>query len=514
MKKMIAILLIGIMTMSLLSACSSENDGAVKESTKESGVTVDKDNKDGKGSDESNVEEAVSAEPAELSLYMHSRDIQDDSFSKTYIEEATNTKLSVTQVTTAELENKLNILLASGERPDLMNFYTDAMEDKLAKGGVLLPLNEYFDAYPELKASRSEEVWETMRHPDGNIYSIGYSSANPLHSYGYRADWLDKFGMDVPSTLDEYYDYAVAVATQDPDGNGEADTYAMGGYGKVDTYMDHIFGAYGALPNFWHEVDGKIVSGSVQPGIKDAVTYLNRLYEEGLMDPEFVTDNSKRWKTKVKAGVFGGGQIKIHLFDKNNLQNYYAPFIESNPDGRWVQGKMLLGGSDNPVEVRKGSEKGWVRTGISAESEDIDAALRLLTFGASEEGNKFINYGIEGTHYEMNGDLVEKIMDSEGLKNDDIDKFYIAKKALFDHSSPELHEAIAYMDEHSTANPIDGMLLDEFALYEDDLIDYTNNMLIAMIIGDVDIESGFDAYVQEWYDRGGQALLDAINAAY
>ena len=48
---------------------------------------------------------------------------------------------------------------------------------------------------------------------------------------------------------------------------------------------DHIFGAYGALPNYWMLQDGHLVNGSIQPGMKDALVFLNKMYTDGLIDP-------------------------------------------------------------------------------------------------------------------------------------------------------------------------------------------------------------------------------------
>lgn len=355
-----------------------------------------------------------------------------------------------------------------------------------------------------------------MKHDDGNIYAIGYNTANPLSIIAYRKDWLDKFGMDVPTTLDEYYAFAKAVALEDPDGNSKKnDTFAFGGYSKVDRFMDHIFfGAYGTLPNYWMVKDGQIVNGSIQPEAKEALKYLKKLYDEKIIDPEFVTDNSKRWKTKVKTGTFGAGETKIHLFDKNNLQNYYAPFVQKNPEGEFVYGPVLKGGSDNPVGVRMASRKGWVRTGISSECKDIDGALRLLTWAASEEGNTFINYGLEGEHYNVENGQVVKIIDDAKAKDLDIDKFYIAKNALFDHSSPELLDAFKYAENMALENPVDGIMTQESIKYLIDLEDFTNREYIGMIVGATDIDVAFDAFVKEWNQRGGEELTKALDEQY
>ena len=162
----------------------------------------------------------------------------------------------------------------------------------------------------------------------------------------------DKLGLEVPTTLDEYYKVATAVAKEDPDGNGVDDTFAFGGYQNVDTsWFDHIFGAYGALPNYWMLQDGHLVNGSIQPGMKDALVFLNKMYTDGLIDPEFVTDDPKRWQQKVKSGVFGAGVTKIHIFDQNNWSNYYEPFIQAYPEGKHVYGPVLKGGCENPVGI-------------------------------------------------------------------------------------------------------------------------------------------------------------------
>ena len=188
--------------------------------------------------------------PVKLKLFLTNKNIVDGSYAKKMIEEATNTELEIIQVPTKDLDNKLNILLASGERPDIIQCETETMESQLLSSGILLPLNEYWDNYPNLKNARDEATWDVMRYSDGNIYSIGIKNPNPLSIIAYRKDWLDKLGLEVPTTLDEYYEVASAVAKQDPDGNGAADTFAFGGYQNVDTsWFDHIFGAYG--PECW-----------------------------------------------------------------------------------------------------------------------------------------------------------------------------------------------------------------------------------------------------------------------
>lgn len=292
--------------------------------------------------------------------------------------------------------------MASGDIPDIIQCETETMEAQLLESGILLPINEYCDKYPNIEKAHMEEIWDLMEYNDGNIYSIGVSTQNPLYCTSYRKDWLDKFGLEVPQTIDEYYEFAKKVALEDPDGNGKNDTFAFGGYKVIDTsQFDHIFSAYGSLPNYWMEKSGKIVNGSIQPEMKAALTMLNKMYTEGIIDPEFVTDDSPRWQQKVKSATYGAGVTKIHMFDINNWNNYYGTFKQACPDGELVYGPILQGASDHPTGIRRDSERGWLRTFIHKNSENVDAVLRLLNYLMSEEGNRFARYGNEGEHYKV-----------------------------------------------------------------------------------------------------------------
>ncbi|PNV61562.1 hypothetical protein C0033_13345 [Clostridium sp. chh4-2] len=453
--------------------------------------------------------------PAHLKLFLTNKNIVDGSYAKKMIEEATNTELEIIQVPTKDLDNKLNILLASGDRPDIIQCETETMESQLLSSGILLPLNEYWDNYPNIKNGRDEATWDTMRYTDGNIYSIGIKNPNPLSIIAYRKDWLDKFGLEVPTTLDEYYEVAKAVAKQDPDGNGVDDTFAFGGYQNVDTtWFDHIFGAYGALPNYWMLKDGHVVNGSVDPGMKDALVFLNKMYKDGLIDPEFVTDDPKRWQQKVKSGIYGAGVTKIHIFDKNNWSNYYEPFIQSNPNGEHVYGPVLKGGSDNPVGIRMASERGWLRTFVSKDSKNIDACLRLIDYLMSEEGNRFAQYGVEGEHYKWEGDKLVRLIDDKETNDLDLNKFFIGNTVLFDHSSPELFDAFDYSHTICYGSPVDGIFIDELNEIYPKLREITNTRYIEMIVGETPIDGGFEDFVEEWNSRGGVELTKALDEAY
>src|SRR5690606_24602348 len=105
--------------------------------------------------------------------------------------------------------------------------------------GVFIPLNDLIDQYaPNLKKLLDEnpDIRAGMTMPDGNIYGMPtiYDANFPSVLVGsklwYNEDWLAEIGMEEPQTVDEFYDYLVAVKNTDLNGNGQQDEIPLGSY--------------------------------------------------------------------------------------------------------------------------------------------------------------------------------------------------------------------------------------------------------------------------------------------
>ncbi|MDI4647080.1 extracellular solute-binding protein [Cohnella hashimotonis] len=433
-----------------------------------------------------------------------------------YIEEKTNTKLEITAIPGADFENKLQIMLASGDKPDIIQIGTDALEMKFTKSGLLLPLNASFDKTPNLQKFGADGIWDAMKHSDGNVYAIPIRGSAIDNIPIYRKDWLDKLGLKVPTTIDEYYAVADAFSNKDPDGNGKKDTYALSGWtanGGFDlSTSDQVFGAYGTLPNSWLLQDGKLVWGSIVPGALDALKFLNKMYKGKMIDPEFVTDNSARFKDKVLKGVIGAPVYRYFLMDSSNLNNYYEPLKQNNPNAEFVEGGILKGPGDS-VGFRMLTRRGWLKTAVLNSSPNVDAALRVLDFLASDEGNKYMNYGEEGVDYKVEGDLLTKTITDDQMKQEGIGQLRLAFNALYDQTSPRYRELFDYAHKIGYKDPADGLVV-ENNTKQVELDQYTGQQYVKMIMSDGPIDNMFADYVKEWKKRGGDALTQAFNDAY
>ncbi len=217
-----------------------------------------------------------------------------DSAPELLLEEKFNVDIEPIFYGWGETNQKKVLLLASGTTPDLMiqmdpaNLFTDVEQDYIAE----LPYETIKQYAPELTKYITEYIpnsWITTRY-DGKNWGI--PNYNHKHEVGntalWRKDWLDKFGLDVPETLDEMHDAFVKFAKEDPDGNGKADTWGITtGNGLKTHTFNEIFGAYGVNPYCWQEIDGEIVYGGLTDATKEAIKTLAAWYEEGLIHPDF-----------------------------------------------------------------------------------------------------------------------------------------------------------------------------------------------------------------------------------
>ena len=315
------------------------------------------------------------------------------------VEKAANVKLDIEAPAPSNYNDKLQILMSSGDMPDIIYiFQNDNNYDTWAKNGLFLELDDLIDKYPNLKNNISKELWETARSTStGKIMAV--PKPNIKNHWGFVANdkWLEKLGMSAPETLDEFYELAKAIATQDPDGNGKNDTYILSPEGQTtvgasvwnETFLMAAFNidAYSYRP----DTDGKFKPKEQFEGYYPYLEYMHKLYEEKLIDPEFFINKSGGSVDKLsqnRIGIIQGhdGNVK-GLFGKVATAitdfSFYPPL--KNPQGERI--------SYNPPSV-------WGYWAIPSNSKKAEAALKLLDWANSEEGARIMNIGEEGVHYE------------------------------------------------------------------------------------------------------------------
>ena len=217
----------------------------------------------------------------------------------------------------SDFAEKRNLDISSGDLPDAIHNDNASDVDLMnwAKKGVIVPVEDLIDKYmPNLKKVLDEkpEYKAMMTAPDGHIYSFPWieelgQGKESIHSVNDMAwinkEWLDKLGLKMPQTTDELVDVLEAFKTKDPNGNGKADEIPISfvnGAGNEDFKL--LFGAFGAGDNDDHLVvgnDGKVDFTADNDDYKEAIKFMRKLQEKGLIDKEAFEQD---WNTYLAKG--------------------------------------------------------------------------------------------------------------------------------------------------------------------------------------------------------------------
>jgi putative aldouronate transport system substrate-binding protein len=320
------------------------------------------------------------------------------------IQKRMNVKLNVQD--SADL-SQFNIMLASGTYPDIMyvpGSYPGGVA-KLLEDGVAIPLNDLIDQHaPNYKKILDEhpDVKKQVMLDDGTIAKFPQVNLdlrrNAWSGTMIRQDWLDKAGLTLPTTIDEWYTALKAFKSMDMNGNGKNDEIPLGdqnGAGSITSFST----AYGLLVTFQiNPKTGKVAFGPYEPAYKDYMATMQKWYAEGLIDSEFAATDKKGFEAKFSnnvVGAYGGTITGINTY-KNQLKATVPEFkLAGVSPAVGPAGKSY---SSNAQLAQYIPLEGAV---ISSHAKDKVAAIKLLDYMIGPEGSDLQNWDIEGKSYSV-----------------------------------------------------------------------------------------------------------------
>ena len=331
--------------------------------------------------------------------------------------------------------------LRGGEAFDLIYMNAPLM-DILVEQGALTPLTDFVGS-SEILSDPSvipAEEWGQITY-DGEIYAV-FNKFEGGTMPIVRADWLEALGLSVPTTLDEYYAVLNGFVTQDPDGNGEADTYGLSSAGLYD--LQPFFGAFGVKARYVME-DGERTIPYASEAAVPAYEWLNRLYEEGVMDPNFVTNSTADMRN-------------LFLADRVGMVTYWDAWVglfnatrqNDDPDTDFrAMGIAAPMGEDGQIIMRRGDPSVWA---IPVNAPHPDVAKRFLEFWHTEGGILLGSVGIEGNDYTVNADGTLELTDIGTEHNLDhgVPRWYNENVEPPFGTLPGVAEAQAIVMQHAT----------------------------------------------------------------
>lgn len=216
--------------------------------------------------------------------------------------------LQLTQVS-ENFDQQLALNIAAGDIPDILWMEYDPYVS-YAEEGLFADITDLVGNYPDLMEyvdtnGLGEYCWDRMT-VDGAIYGVPTRAINPtMYTAGIRQDWLDKFNLTVPTTIEELNEVLRVFTEEDPDGNGVKDTYGVSFNGL--SHSGPLFGAFGATPqnDFFLNEDGTVTTNVISQNYKAALTYLHDIYDKGWLDPEVFTQSSSQTYEKFATAKMG-----------------------------------------------------------------------------------------------------------------------------------------------------------------------------------------------------------------
>lgn len=351
-------------------------------------------------------------------------------------EELTGVHINWREESYTDPKQKMNLMFSTGDTEDIV---WDAWKHasggpkKLLDEGLIVSLNPYIEKYaPNLKKLLQETpgLLEQISTDDGRIFMFPTIRLDPItranSGFAIRKDWLDRAGLPVPETIDEWYTMLKTFQDMDMNGNGLKDEcFVSMGFEKTSQSMDNFAVAYGLVAGTdLYVKDGQVKYGAYEPEFKDFVAEMAKWYSEGLLDPEFSTQDSKQFDSKMvndMGGAYYGslsgnmGKFITARSDDSEYDLVPAPMPKA-PDG-----KVHTGISGYGQMVPHGAS-------ICSTNENIVETVKWLDWHYSEEGTALYNWGIEGQSYEVvdgKNQFTDLITNNpDGLSKDEADARY------------------------------------------------------------------------------------------
>ena len=282
-------------------------------------------------------------------------------------------------------EKQLRLAITAGEIPDMFIVTNQNDLVQLAESGLIMPVDDVVDKYfttwdKQIQSSDGGKLYEMAMY-DGQCYGIpcNISDTDTFSYIWLRKDWMDKLNLEAPKTMDDLRN--IMLAFKEAKLGGSENTYGM--VIDKDLYYSTrgLFAGYGAYPEFWVEDEsGNLVWGGTQENVKKALTFLNGLYNDGLLDKEFITQSNTDAKALMfnsQAGILYAGHWLAH-----DLQKLH----DNDPESEWIC-VALPSETGAPVEqYLTPVKRGWIVINESYEHPEVAAKIRALCTFAAQGG--------------------------------------------------------------------------------------------------------------------------------
>ena len=444
-------------------------------------------------------------------------------------EELTNVHIELQLSATETATETLNLMAASGDYPDMIqnpNMLTGGITAAV-ENEMLLPLNDLYEEFmPRYKAIReSLEAYEKdSKLEDGTIpmaytfYEEGYGiNLGPV----VRQDWLDDLGLDTPITYNDYHDVLTAFKNEK-----NADAALWIPYtGSVSGYLAAGFGTGSGMLY----KDGEVLYGPITDEYKDFLAMMRTWYSEGLIYADFATFTSSEQYapdeliSHDRTGIFYSTAAMMTEFEAKSTDG--SMILAAIPDAVQAEGDQNHICHNYSLVLGMG-------TGISTTCKNPELAAKWLDFQYTQAGYLLNNYGEEGVSYTLdengNPQFTELVTNNpDGLALPIAIEKYACMNGPFVIDYTRMYAG--YTDAQKEASEIwsatsdNAWMVDNVPLETEESTEYNSAFnevstyaeaqIAKFIMGEANLEEGWDEYVETCQSLGAQTMIDIYTDA-
>ena len=489
---------------------------------------------------------------------MPENDTYTDNAYTRYIKSVINVQnVDVFEANDSQYDTNVSMVISMGSLPDIMVVSSQDEVEQLVEAGFIEDLTE---SYNNCISDRIRKMYESygdslkdMVTYDGKIMALPETNITDGPNLVWlRKDWMDKLGLSEPHTIDDVVNIVKHFISEDPGNNGvdasgkpntvglAVDTDVTGECGYSSEFLlDIIFACFGAYPKQWiMNDDGEIVYGSVTNEAKEALSYISSLYNQGVIDNDFLLRTSTNICELIENGLCGSF-FGPWWAPNNPLANA----VSRNPDADW-QPYLIATDSDgttsyhsqNPCYKYVVVRKGYEHPEIAAKMISVMFDKVRFDCTDSEEFKNYYQINVEPTarplsinvDYNNALSICYRNIDAaiSGRKNPD--SLELLERSFYDACSEYIKNAnktstqwAAYMSRIKACSLI---AQDNIKVVDSLYFKTTDTMkshwwrlkakekeaYLKIISGEEDI-SYFDTFVKEWNEQGGQTITSEVS---
>lgn len=489
---------------------------------------------------------------------MPENDTYTDNAYTRYIKSVINVQnVDVFEANDSQYDTNVSMVISMGSLLDIMVVSSQDEVEQLVEAGLIEDLTE---SYNNCISDRIRKMYESygdslkdMVTYDGKIMALPETNITDGPNLVWlRKDWMDKLGLSEPHTIDDVVNIVKHFISEDPGNNGvdasgkpntvglAVDTDVTGECGYSSEFLlDIIFACFGAYPKQWiMNDDGEIVYGSVTNEAKEALSYISSLYNQGVIDNDFLLRTSTNICELIENGLCGSF-FGPWWAPNNPLANA----VSRNPDADW-QPYLIATDSDgttsyhsqNPCYKYVVVRKGYEHPEIAAKMISVMFDKVRFDCTDSEEFKNYYQLNVEPTarplsinvDYNNALSICYRNIDAtiSGRKNPD--SLELLERSFYDACSEYIKNAnktstqwAAYMSRIKACSLI---AQDNIKVVDSLYFKTTDTMkshwwrlkakekeaYLKIISGEEDI-SYFDTFVKEWNEQGGQTITSEVS---